>query len=147
MKNFKKIFATILMACMMLTLCACGNGNTENTGSENNNPGSEVETTVETGKESESTNEDDGKIAYTVKVVDEDGKVIVGTYVQVCHDNGCSAPVLTDENGVATFRMEEGIYKAALCIKMPEGYVDCLGEYFEFEGDATEVTITLKKAA
>ena len=146
MKNFKKIFATILMVCMMLSICACGNGNTEDTGSENNNPGSEVETTVETGKESESTNEDNGKIVYTIKLVDESGNPIADTFVQLCDEKSCFAPVKTVANGVAEYKMEEGEYKAAVTI-MPTGYEDVTGEYFYFEGDATEVTITLKKAA
>ena len=52
----------------------------------------------------------------------------------------------TDANGVAEYKMAEGEYKAAVTI-MPAGYQDVTGEYFYFEGDATEVTITLKKAA
>ena len=146
MKNLKKIFATILMVCMMLSICACGNGNTEGTGSENNKPGSEVDSTVDTGKDSEGTNVDDDKIVYTIKLVDESGAPIADTFVQLCDEKSCYAPVKTDANGVAEYKMAEGEYKAAVTI-MPAGYQDVTGEYFYFEGDATEVTITLKKAA
>ena len=142
MKNFKKIFATILMVCMMLSICACGNDNPDGSGSHEFESGSEADTTVDSGKGSE----DDGKIVYTIKLVDESGAPIADTFVQLCDEKSCYAPVKTDANGVAEYKMAEGEYKAAVTI-MPAGYQDVIGEYFYFEGDATEVTITLKKAA
>lgn len=146
MKNFRKIFAALLMVCMMICICACGNDGATNQGSENNKPGSEVESTLGSDKENEKESVDDGKIEYIVKVVDADGTPIANVYVQLCDDGSCYLPVATDASGVATFRMDEGTYKAAVSVT-PEGYVDVAGEYFYFDGDSTEVTITLQKAA
>ena len=145
-EGMKKLLAVILMGIMMLSICACGNDNADSQGSENKKPGSEVESTVDTDKDKTSESEDDGKIAFTVKVVDENGNPIANVYVQLCDDAMCYMPAATDANGVATFRMAEGSYKAALSVPVT-GYVDVTGQYFEFEGDATEVTITLQKAA
>ena len=138
MKNFRKIFAALLMVCMMICICACGNDGATNQGSENNKPGSEVESTLGSDKESEKESVDE----YIVKVVDADGTPIANVYVQLCDDGSCYLPVATDASGVATFRMDEGTYKAAVSVT-PEGYVDVAGEYFYFDGDSTEVTITL----
>ena len=142
--NMKKIFATLLMVCMMLGICACGT-DTTNPGSENKNTQTESETPSTEGK-SEVADVDDGKVTYTIKLVDETGAPIADVYVQLCDDKSCYAPVKTDANGVAEYKMEEAEYKAAVTI-MPAGYVDVIGQYFYFEGDATEVTITLQKAA
>lgn len=144
MKSFKKLFATILIAGMLASLCACGNGNTGDTGSENNKPGTEVDTTVDAGNDDKNSEENDGKVTYTVKVVDESGNPIAGALVQMC-SNTCF-PSATDANGVATFKLEDAEYKVSF-LTLPAGYTHVgTEENYYFDGDATELTITLKKA-
>ena len=140
MKNLKRVFALLLMMTFMCCLCACKDNGTTDT------PGNSSETETESQSTSEKdTTVEDGKITYTVKLVDESGNPIANTYVQLCDDNSCYIPVSTNAEGIAEFRMNEGSYKAAVSV-MPEGYQDVTGQYFEFDGDATEVTITLKAA-
>ena len=145
MKSFKKLFATVLMAGMVLGLCACGNDGAGDKESENNKPGTEADSTVDTGKENnKNSEEDDGKITYTVKVVDESGNPIAGALVQMCSDT--CFPSATDANGVATFKLADAEYKVSF-LTLPAGYAHAsTEENYYFDGDATELTITLKKA-
>lgn len=144
MKSFKKLFATILIAGMLASLCACGNGNTGDTGSENNKPSSEVESNVGSEKDTTDNSKDDGKVTYTVKVVDESGNPIAGALVQMCSDT--CFPSATDANGVATFKLEDAEYKVSF-LTLPAGYTHAGSEEnYYFDGDATDLTITLKKA-
>ena len=138
MKNLKKVFTLLLMMSFMCALCACkDNGAT-------NIPDGSSETQTENKNESETeTIVDDGKIVYTIKLVDASGNPIANTLVQLCDDGACYAPVMTNAEGVAEFRMAEGTYKAAVSSKVA-GYKDVTGQYFEFESDSTEVTITLE---
>ena len=144
MKQFKKLFATILMACMVLTLGACGNTGTGDSETDSNKPGSELDTTVNTGSEDSNVSEDDGKVHYTVKVVDESGNPIADALVQMCSDT--CFPSKTDASGVATFDLAEAEYKVSF-LTLPAGYTHAgTEENYYFDGDATELTITLKKA-
>ena len=145
MKNLKKSFAIILMAGMVLGLCACGNGNAGESGSEDKKPNTEVGSTVDTGKEDDKNSEvEDGKVTYTVKVVDENGNPIVGALVQMCSDT--CFPSATDANGVATFKLADAEYKVSF-LTLPAGYTHAgTEENYYFDGDATDLTITLKKA-
>lgn len=139
----KKCLSMLLIICMVGCFVACGNEPADTPDTENKN--TEGTANPNTEKESESTPEDDGKIAYSIKIVDEAGAPLAGVMVQLCNESSCFAPKVTDANGIATYSMEEGAYKAAITT-MPAGYEDCAGEYFYFEGDATEVVITLKQA-
>lgn len=134
MKKFKTMFATILMTCIVMSLCACGNTGAGDSEQNSNNSGSELESTADSGSENAGVSEDDGKVVYTIKVVDANGNPVASTLVQLCDDGACYAPVMTDANGVAEFRMVEGEYKAA---------ISGIEEYYYFEGDSKEVTITV----
>ena len=84
--------------------------------------------------------------AYKVTVTDEAGNPVVGAMVQICKDD--CFPSVTDAEGVATFtRPETEGYKVSF-ISLPEGY-EYLDEKtdFYYEGDAKELTITLKAVA
>lgn len=138
----KKRFVTVvLMLCLALSMVACG-GNGANNDTEKNNTQNtqqdEGQANKETEKESESENVDDGKIEYKVTVVDANGNPVAGQMVQVCKEANCFAPVVTDANGVAIFRLEEGNeYKAKLLTASDDSYV-------YFEAGKTELTLTME---
>ena len=130
----KKIFALLLALCMVFVLCACGGNSEETNGTTGATkaPATNNETTAPTV--------DDGKVTYTVKVVDEQGKGIVGAMVQLCLET--CLPGMTNMQGVATYRVNEADYKVSF-VQMPAGYTAEETEYHFAEG-AYELTITLK---
>lgn len=136
----KKLISVLLLLCLVLSLCACGQSNTETTTTEPaTTEAAEEDTTVE-------VTEDDGMATYSVTVTDEGGNPVAGAMVQICKDD--CFPGLTDAEGKATFsRPETEGYKISF-ISMPEGY-EHSGEETEFyyEGDAKEMTIVLKAVA
>ena len=152
----KKIFALLLLVCMVFTLCACDSGNA-NAGQENNE--TQESTTPDPGKTDEGENpstppvsepadsEPEGtQPSYTIKVVDEGGNPVPNTMVQLCSD--MCIPAMTNANGVAMFAGQpvRSDYKASVTI-YPEGY-EAAGEQTEFYfEDSFEVTITIKKSA
>lgn len=139
MNNLKKLLAALLALCMALSLCACGEANTEETEA----PAQETEA-VETAEPSEEATEaDDGTVSYTITVVDENGNPIAGALVQMCLDS--CFPGMTDAAGVATFALPEAEYKVSF-LSLPEGYTYVDAEEFYFESGSTELTITLKAA-
>lgn len=140
MNNMKKLFALILATCMVLCLGACGgDSSTETTEA--------TKTTTETPETTETTEEttapvDDGKVLYTVTVVDENGAPIAGAVVQMCMDT--CIPGVTNESGVAEFSVEEADYKVSF-LTLPAGYTySGDAQEFHFEDGSTEITLTLK---
>lgn len=135
----KKIISVMLLLCLVLGLCACGQSGAETT--------TEPTTTESVAEDTtEKSTEDDGMAAYKVTVTDEGGNPVVGAMVQICKDD--CFPGVTDAEGVATFtRPETQGYKVSF-ISLPEGY-EYLDEKtdFYYEGDAKELTITLKAVA
>ena len=142
MNPLKRIFATILMLCMVFTLTACGgNGNGD---TEKNTEGSQNESTVDKNTEdAKDTQVDDGKIVYKVTLVDEEGNPVEGALVQMCL-NSC-VPARTADNGVAEFNLvEEEGYKVEITM-LPAGYEKLSEEPVYLENGQTELTITVKK--
>ena len=131
MKNIKKILAALLAVAMMVSLCACMGGNEP---ADKDEPTTKPTTTT-------TTKADDGKTAYKVTVLDEEGAPVVGAFVQICKET--CIPCATDANGVATWSLDEDEYKVSF-VMAPAGYA--VEEAYYFDGDATEMTITLKKA-
>ena len=132
----KKILAALLLVCMAVCLCACG----ESTEPEVTTP----QITLPQVTEPEKT-EPQG-VTYTVKVVDEGGNPVAGAMVQLCAVS--CLPKITDAQGVAVYEnMEErSDYKASVTM-YPEGY-EQLGDVVDHYLDgATEVTITVKAVA
>ena len=136
----KRLVTLVLMLALALSLVACGGNagtdteknNTENTQQDEGQPNKDTE------KESESENVDDGKIEYKVTLLDASGNPVAGQMIQVCNAATCFAPAATDENGVATFRLEESNeYKAKLLTASDDAYV-------YFEAGATELTLTME---
>ena len=106
----------LTICCLLLALCACG-------GDANVTDGDDATTTTTPATTTTTTKADDGKVAYTVKVVDNEGNPVVGAYVQWC---------------------VEADYKVTIMVA-PEGYVNDTTEY-HYEPGKTEMTITLQKA-
>lgn len=139
----KKLIALALLLCLATGLCACGSDPATPTTTV---PATEETTENVTEATTEGSDVADGMAVYTVTVVDEGGNPISGAFVQICKDD--CFPGSTDENGVATFtRPESQGYKISF-ISLPVGY-DYAGEETEFyyEGDAKELTISLKAVA
>lgn len=139
MEHFKRFLALMLVLCVGFCLCACGGGENTEGSSSSQTTGATDPTSSVTTAPTESTS--DGKLDYKVTVLYPDGTPVVGCYVQICLDTMCYTPEVTDENGVAVFRLKEQEgYKTKLAVAL-DGYVDA--DYIYFESGATEITITL----
>lgn len=141
-KYMKRIFATILLLCMVFTLSACGStGNSDKEQDGQNIQNSESDISKGTEKE-EDTSAEDGKITYKVMVVDEDKNPVAGAMVQMCKD--ACVPARTNADGVAEFNLEETDGYKVSVLSLPTGYVyDGEAEIY-LESEQTELTITVK---
>lgn len=140
MKTTKMLLAAALALCLILGLCACANDTAgETTGAAQQTTAAATQNTVE-------TTVDDGKATYTVTVVDEAGNPVSGAMVQICKDS--CLPGSTNDQGVATFSvLETDGYKISF-MTLPAGYeYSSEAQEFYFDGDAKELTITLKAVA
>lgn len=142
----KKLFAAMLLVCMVFSLCACGEKETPTEPQGTEPQATQPQTTApEQPTEPEKT-EPQG-VAYTVKVVDEGGNPVAGVMVQLCAE--ICMPKITDAEGKAVYENQEerSDYKASVTI-YPEGY-EALGEQtdFYYEEGSYEVTITVKAVA
>ncbi len=131
----KRLITLVLMLALALSLVACGGGSDKNSEKPNTE---NTQANKDTEEETEKENVDDGKIEYKVTLVDANGAPVAGQMVQVCNEENCFAPVVTDENGVAVFRLEESNeYKAKLMTAGEDAYV-------HFEAGSTELTLTME---
>lgn len=113
-----------ILLCLSCVFCACTEGDPADTNADTDaNSAEQTSDSTDLGTDKE----DDGKVEYTVTVVDTDNNPITGVMVQLCLES--CVPAVTDENGVATYNLPEADYKAAL-ISLPEGY--------EYTTDETE---------
>jgi len=136
MKLFRNLVLLMLAVSLMFTLVACGGDNDADKPAEET---TDVKTTV--ADETTAEPEDD-KVTYTVKVVDENNAPIAGAMVQMCLE--ACLPSLTNDEGVATYNLEEADYKVSF-VTVPEGYT--AEEAYYFADGSYELTITLKAAA
>ena len=79
-------------------------------------------------------------VTYTVTILDQNGAAVPGVTIQLCDDENCKLPVVTDENGVAVCTYEEAEYHVTLT-ELPDGYSSETREFL-FNG-ATELTIVI----
>lgn len=135
--KLKNILLLVLALCMVFVLCACGDNETPNNTEGTPAPSSTADATEE------STEADDGKVTYTVTVVDEGGNPVAGAMVQLCLE--ACIPGVTNAEGKATYNVEEADYKVSF-VSMPAGYTSDETE-FHFEDGKYELTITLKAVA
>ena len=128
----------LLALSLVFALCACG-------GTEKPAPSTQATTEATEEKPAETTEPTipEGKAVYTVKVVDEGGNPVAGAMVQLCLE--ACIPGITNEEGVATYTVDVAAYKVSF-VAMPEGYSSDVAEFY-FDGDSTEMTITLKAIA
>lgn len=108
MKNITKILALVMVLAMVFCMAACTTGEPEGT-TEASAPAATTRPT--TGETEPSSEPDDGKKTYTITVKDSEGNPQAGIMVQVCLE--LCVPGVTDENGVATFNLEEASGYAA----------------------------------
>ena len=148
MKQFKKILVLALALMLVLALCACSLPSQ----SEGTAPATDPTTapTQPTTAPTEAPTEPaipEGMVQFKVKVVDEAGNPVVGVMMQVCNEETCLMPVMTDDAGVATFApAAEGEYHANFLTGVPTGY-EAEAEVFYFASGESELTIVLKAVA
>ena len=146
--NFKRIFmivlACVLCACV-LSCVACDNGQGEEQSTETSTDAplqsTEASTEAPSAEQTTGAETDDGKVTYTVKVVDANGAPVAGAAVQFCDDNGCRMPVPTNAEGIVTLTEAESNFHVTIA-SVPAGYAADTNEYY-FDG-AVELTITLQ---
>ena len=142
--NFKRILmlalASVLCLCVLCTVgCDEGEAEQQSTEAATNAP-ENTEATTEAPAATEEVTTNDGKVTYTVTVVDANGAPVAGAAVQFCDDNGCRMPIATNAEGVAALTDAESNFHVTLA-SVPAGFVKDENEYY-FDG-AFELTITL----
>lgn len=147
MKSIRNILMLLLSMCLLLSLCACSAGQG---GTLDKPDGTEESSVITNPSESTGSTEtsnvpDDGKVTYTVRVVDESGNSVTGGMIQYCLDT--CIPCMLDASGVASMRLAPANYKVSFTM-IPAGYA-LAGDKtdFYFEADSYEMTIILKSAA
>lgn len=138
MKTLKHILAVILVLAAVLSLTACGDaGNNEATNPTTTAPAQ----TQPVSQPSTEPSVDDGKVTYTVTVLDAQGNPMSGVFVQMCLES--CFPGATDANGVATFTMIEADYKVSFVV-VPNGFA--AEDAYYFAPGEYSMTIQLKAA-
>ena len=142
--KLKRFLALSFVLVLVLGLCAC---TSKTPASNETDPTTEstTEATEPTTKATEPTTEAATEPTYTVTVLDQNGDPVVGAFVQLCLES--CFPSLTDENGVASFFLDEADYKVGFTV-MPVGYeyVDEQEAWYFAEGENT-MTIVINKVA
>ena len=147
MKKIALLLALVLALSCLLIACDSADTTTDTTAADTTAPATEEATTeapteeitTEAPTEAPST-----KITYTVIVKDQNGDVVAGAAVQMCDADTCKMPTATNEEGVATFNYDPSSYYVTVQ-EAPEGYTCDPEQKFYFEGDATELTVTITK--
>lgn len=151
----KRAAAMILVLCMALSLAACGNGASSGTNSGDASVGAAssdviASTSADASADSSedagaSTDEpvDDGRVTYTITVVDEEGNPISGAMVQLCKET-CLPCGATDADGVVSVTTIEDDYKVSFMTPVAGFVTD--GLEFYFDAGSTEMTIILTAA-
>ena len=147
MKHMKMLISLALALCMVLCLVACGNNASNSSGNGDASVGSassdvSADASVTGSGEGASSGEtvEDGRVTYTITVVDEDGNPISGAMVQICKDT-CLPCGATNADGVVTVTTVEDDYKVSFMTPVA-GYVT-EGLEFYFDEGSTEMLIIL----
>lgn len=135
-----KRLMSLILAIMLLMLCACGGQQNEETEA----PAAATEAPTEAPEQIQTEPAPEAFDGYVVTVVDENGNPIAGAMVQMCSES--CFPAATDAEGNAKFNLEEAEYKVSFLF-LPEGYTYADGtDAFYFEEGSKEMTITLASA-
>lgn len=141
--KMKSMLLVALCVCMTICLCACGGTSTGDDTTGNTTTTTQSTTTTITTTTT-TTTVDDGKVTYSVTVLDENGAPVPGAFVQLCLE--ACIPCMTNAQGVATYaNMAEADYKVSF-INVPAGY-ELPTDNFYFEDGSYEMTLTLQLAA
>lgn len=145
MKKIKYLAAVLLVLCLTISLCACGgNDDSNSTDPADTQASTAAQDSVgqtEGADEATEPPAEDGKVTYTVTVVDGDGNGVAGAMVQICM-NTCY-PGVTDASGKVQFSVPEEDYKVSF-LSLPEGYTYSSEEQeFHFADGSTDLTIVL----
>lgn len=141
MKKITYVLLSVMVIISAMNLCACGGKDDSNETTKKQEETSTEATTA--AKETEAETEDDGLVDYKVTVVDDAGNPVAKAMVQCCKDS--CVPAMTNENGVAEFKLAEDDYDVKFAA-FPEGYEYMSDEeVFHFEDGKYELTITIKK--
>ncbi len=145
MKNIFRILVCVLAFVMVFSLCACakdGSGD-ETKDPVNDTQNAEKDTTADTEEQNSPVQNNTAKFEVTVK--DQDGNAVPAVMVQICKD--ACIPARTDENGVATFVIDEITSEHKLSVmSVPEGYSFDAEEIY-LEDGMTEYTLEITKDA
>ncbi|MBE6959112.1 MAG: hypothetical protein E7448_00090 [Ruminococcaceae bacterium] len=138
MKTILRILALAMILCLSLTIFGCTQPPVDN-GGESSTPSTEP-----SEASTEASQPDDGKVTYTVHIVDESGNPVTGGMIQFCVDS--CIPCVIDADGNAIMKLAPANYKVSFTM-MPAGYA-LAGETTEFYFDegSYEMTIVLKTA-
>ena len=149
MKKFSLILALLMSLSCLLIACDSSTVGVDTTAADTTAPITEAPTEEATeaptaAPTEEETEAPSTKVTYTVIVKDQNGDVVVGAAVQMCDADTCKMPTATNEEGVATFNYDPSNYYVTVQ-EAPEGYTCDPEQKFYFEGDATELTVTITK--
>ena len=147
----KKLFAILLLVCMVLSLCACDTADKNNTEPQVTEPqATQPQATEPQATEPQATEPQETEpqgISYIIKVVDEGGNPVANAMVQLCSDT--CVPKMTNADGEAVYANweERSDFKASI-LSMPEGYEAATEQTDFYFGEGNYlVTITLKAVA
>ncbi|MBO7196777.1 MAG: Ig-like domain-containing protein [Clostridia bacterium] len=123
--------AVVLVALILLiVLIPKGNGN------DGGNDGG-------TSQDGGSDDKGDGKVKYTVTVVDQEGNPVAGVQIFFAPKDGTSFPMATNDNGVANYTTAKELTVSVLSV--PTGYeYDKLAQSQQFDKDGN-LKITVNK--
>lgn len=138
-KRISLLLAAALVLSAMMMLVACDGGDAEVTTEQTTAAPGQTTAAPETTTEEVTT--DDGKVTYTVKVVDENGAPVKDAAIQFCDDGGCRMPVATNAEGIVTLTDVESNFHVTVA-SVPAGFAADSTEYY-FDGEF-ELTITLQ---
>lgn len=133
----KKFLALALSLAMVFCLCACGADKNGPTGNE------PIQNQTQNDTSSDSSSKEQTTPEFKVTVTDTDGNTVKGVMVQICKD--ACVPAITDDSGIATFKVEitDG-YKLSV-MSCPEGYEYTGEAEIYLEEGSTEYTLEITK--
>lgn len=137
----KRIAKILVILAALAMLCGCTEVPENNTSEPAETPSNTPSVSVPAP--TDPTNKQDGKVTYTVTVVDQNGNPVAGVSIQFCDDEACKLPVATNSDGVVTAKYPASNYHITIA-ELPAGYT-CEETEFYFE-DGNELTVTVTAA-